>query len=600
MIKKRYPCMGVLSFLLLFVISGCNRGSGVGEQVTSEAYISKSAVSAKEDAVQKTMEAEKSGDSCHFDEKTGTLTFDGVGECGQGGSNSGEEGFDLDVYHIEWRRQVKADRVKEVVVGDGITQIGYAAFADMENLESVTIGNGVTKIQKFAFARCPKLRTVVIGDSVQKISNKMFWRDSALETVSIGKSVQKIVDYAFLDCSALREIWLDSENPYLKEEQKGIYSADGKQLYLYPVAGKGEPVIAAGTEKIFPEVFAHSKMKRIMIPASVKVLGGGVFHGCKQLEAVSFEKGSLCTKILPFSEDTCEFYLGETDKNFYGCFQDCISLKEVSFPEYFQRMDCEAFVGCKSLESIYFGREFQGTYTNYLSNGRICDSWYVNDVEPISSSLQSIRVSSQNKKFMSKDGVLFSRNGRKLLYYPITRKETEYTVPADVQIIGEYAFLHNKTLQRIDTGNVQVIEQHAFEKCKRLSKVILEDGVVLRFRAFADCHKLFSVRKLCRAKKVAGTALIDTRVSLVDKRKNVYNPFVIEGRTMRLEVPKTGKSVSWEVLSGRKWVTIVKKYHNQGVAVKFLKVGNYKMKVTIGTEIVKFKILVRKKYSSPW
>lgn len=504
----------------LFMISGCTKGNSVEEQASSTAHASKSAVSAREESDQKTVEAEKDGDSCHFDEKTGILTFDGIGRCGEGGTDSGEEVFDLDVYHIEWRKKVDPDKVKEIVIGDDITWIGYAAFADMENLESVTIGNGVTKIQKFAFARCPKLRTVIIGDSVEKIPNKMFWRDSALETVSIGKSVQKIVNYAFLDCPALREISLDSENPYLKEVQKGIYSADGKYLYLYPVAGEGEPVIADGTEKIMPEVFAHSKMKRIMIPASVRVLGGGVFHGCKLLEEVSFEKGSLCTKILAFSEKTCEFYLSnKVDKNFYGCFQDCISLKEVSFPEHFQKMDCETFVGCKSLKTVYFGREFQGTYTNYLSDGRVSDVWYATTGELIFPNLQSIRVSRKNKRFMSRDGVLYSKDGTKLLYYPVSKKETEYTVPNSVQMIGKYAFFHNKTLRRIDTGNVHIIGMCAFEKSKMLSEVILEDGAVLRFRAFAECHKLFSIRNLGRAKKVAGTALLDTRVSLVDNRK---------------------------------------------------------------------------------
>lgn len=596
--KKRYLCIAILLFVLLFAASGCNNRTSIEGQAEFAVPENDPSVPVEINS-QKTEAMGEDGDSCYFDEKTGILTFDGVGKCGKGGSDSGEEGFDLDVYHIEWRRKIDVDKVKEVVIGDGINWIGYAAFADMKNLESVTIGNGVTKIQKFAFARCPKLKTVVIGDGVKEISNKIFWRDSALEMVVIGKSVQKVVSYAFLDCSALKEIRLDSENPYLQEIEGGIYSADGKKLYLYPVAGGIQPVIAEGTEKILPEVFAHSRMKHIMIPASVRVLGGGVFHGCKQLEKVSFAKGSLCTKIQAFNEKTCEFFTGDSDRNFYGCFQGCISLKEISFPERLQKVDCEAFVGCKSLKNVYFGRGFQGVYTNYLSDGRVSDVWYAASGELLFPNLQSVKISRKNKKFMSRDGVIFSKDGTKLLYYPVGKKKTEYIVPDSVQAIGQYAFFHNKTLQKVNTRNTHIIGKCAFEKSKNLSEVIMDNGAVLRFRAFADCHKLFSIRNLYRVKKIADTALIDTRISLVDKR-NVYNPFVIEGRTMRLEVPETRQAVSWEVLSGNKRVKIIKKYKNQGIAVKFLKTGNYKMKVIIGKESINFKLFVRKKYSSPW
>lgn len=103
---------------------------------------------------------------------------------------------------------------------------------------------------------------------------------------------------------------------------------------------------------------------------------------------------------------------------------------------------------------------------------------------------------------------------------------------------------------------------------------------------------------ICAGQKIDGAALFDTRVSLVN-RKGSANPLIIVGKTMRLDVPETEQPVSWEVLSGSKWVKIVKRYNNQGIALKFLKARKYKMKVTTGTEVVKFEISVRKKWSSP-
>lgn len=124
--KKSYLCIGVLlTAFFCFIVSGCNNGNHAEVQVAHTAQISESAVSAEEDSDKKMGAAEETGDSCYFDEKTGTLTFDGVGKCGKGGGKGHEEGFDLEMYGVEWRKKVEPDRVKEVVIGDGITWIGY-------------------------------------------------------------------------------------------------------------------------------------------------------------------------------------------------------------------------------------------------------------------------------------------------------------------------------------------------------------------------------------------------------------------------------------------------------------------------------------------
>ena len=46
------------------------------------------------------------------------------------------------------------EKVKQIIIGDGVTTIGEDAFRDCSNLTSVTIPNSVTTIGKSAFSNC--------------------------------------------------------------------------------------------------------------------------------------------------------------------------------------------------------------------------------------------------------------------------------------------------------------------------------------------------------------------------------------------------------------------------------------------------------------
>ena len=50
--------------------------------------------------------------------------------------------------------------IKNIIIGDKVTQINYSAFYGCEQLESVVIPKSVTKVTSYAFYRCLKLDTV--------------------------------------------------------------------------------------------------------------------------------------------------------------------------------------------------------------------------------------------------------------------------------------------------------------------------------------------------------------------------------------------------------------------------------------------------------
>ena len=95
--------------------------------------------------------------------------------------------------------------IKRIIIGDGVTTIGKAAFRDCSNLISVTIPNSVKTIGGSAFEGC-RLTSVTIPNSVTEIGVRAFAECFALTSVTIPNSVTKIGGAAFIMCGALTSV----------------------------------------------------------------------------------------------------------------------------------------------------------------------------------------------------------------------------------------------------------------------------------------------------------------------------------------------------------------------------------------------------------
>ena len=74
--------------------------------------------------------------------------------------------------NVPWYDQLK--KIKNVVIENGVTNIGSFAFSDCYGLTSVSIPNSVTSIGKGAFLRCSGLTSVSIPNSVTSIGQGAF------------------------------------------------------------------------------------------------------------------------------------------------------------------------------------------------------------------------------------------------------------------------------------------------------------------------------------------------------------------------------------------------------------------------------------------
>lgn len=84
---------------------------------------------------------------------------------------------------------VNRDNITSVIIGEGITSIGYNCFSDFIMLEKVFIGKDVKEIGRFAFYNCPMIKDINIPDNVKYIGEGAFGECYGLQKVNVGGGV---------------------------------------------------------------------------------------------------------------------------------------------------------------------------------------------------------------------------------------------------------------------------------------------------------------------------------------------------------------------------------------------------------------------------
>jgi len=94
----------------------------------------------------------------------------------------------------------------DVVVPEGVVEIGEEAFKECTRLISVKLPMGVTTIGARAFSKCTSLTHVNLPEGLEEIGALAFLDCVALSEIVLPKGLKKIMHRAFQDCVSLTEI----------------------------------------------------------------------------------------------------------------------------------------------------------------------------------------------------------------------------------------------------------------------------------------------------------------------------------------------------------------------------------------------------------
>ncbi len=266
----------------------------------------------------------------------------------------------------------------EVVVPEGVTSIGSAAFFRCKNLTSVTIPKSVSSIGGSAFYGCSSLTSVTIPESVTSIGSEAFWGCSSLTSVTIPESVTSIGDEAFEWCSGLTSVTIPKSVTsiggsafYGCSSLKEIRIADlGAWCNITFAEASASPLrdgavlvlegkrleqadIPDGVTEIRNWAFANCKsIKSVIIPPSVRKIGLEAFSNCCSLKSVT--NADRVKEIGPRAFSGCPAL---ADENGLVIVKDvlynyCGSGGEVRIPEGVKRIENRAFCGCKDVTGV--------------------------------------------------------------------------------------------------------------------------------------------------------------------------------------------------------------------------------------------------------
>lgn len=431
-------------------------------------------------------------------------------------------------YHGDGETVVNANgSIEEGVVripeGKNIMSIGEEAFKDNTKITKVIIPKTVTQIGKRAFEGCTNLRGVYfVDDKKVDYSDPAFVSESALTLIDRN---------AFEGCTALekldlsnvkvitvaREAFKDCEN--LKEvvKSRAIGTAHDraflgcKSLVSIDITG----LHTAGAN-----VFSGCEQLSEVITGRYSAIGAGMFTNLHyEYQIYDYDLSNIGWKDMVTDYSACNLLKSiEIKAKSVGAnaFANCAELASVKFTDVSAESNLEftvadqAFYNCKKLTSVNFGNcKVKSIGSRAFANTGLTDSGFnlPGGLEIIGAgafSGTSLTFNGQSGYTVSDNAVI---SGDTLLYY---FGNGNYTVPANVTKIGNYAFA-NSGVESINIQNVTEIGNYAFADSKLSSITIPSTVTTIGEGAFAG-SALASVQINANLTEIPAYAFYNTKL----------------------------------------------------------------------------------------
>lgn len=173
---------------------------------------------------------------------------------------------------------------KEVVIPDGVTQIGAMAFY-YKKIEKVIIPEGVSVIGEDAFRGCSMLDGIVLPESLVEIKKCAFYGCSKIKNINFPKNLRMIHTMAF-GFTGIKNVIIPETVEYFSSDAfhmlcHPFYTNESKEEFLQKTDSGLSPVYCVCLKKGVLEKYTFYHMfdqeEEIYIPHGVKGIGNTAF-----------------------------------------------------------------------------------------------------------------------------------------------------------------------------------------------------------------------------------------------------------------------------------------------------------------------------------
>lgn len=353
--------------------------------------------------------------------------------------------------------------LREVVIPDTVEELGESAFlecrhlhstlvpgsiktipefcfGDCRSLSQITICEGIESIEDAAFSACPSLKKLFLPEGMKRFGKVDTLEYSLINDLYVPSTLEDIVPYNRGDGSGYVNLHIpfgmktiaekDIEDSKKEFEEHGDYYDEPSELFEYAVIDNLIVEVLDGSKNTLTVKGLSNQYvsKDIVIPSSAHIKGK--YYRIARIETNAFYNITFL--------NTIKISDGISSIGAHA-FSYCSSLKKVEFPASLTEIEGELFYDCNNLESIF--------------------------------------VDFDNPKFLSVNGVLYTKDHKKIVAYP-NAKGKDYKIIEGTEYIENFAFKSCVDLENLRLPqSICVIGDNVFYGCDKLKNVVIPDGL---------------------------------------------------------------------------------------------------------------------------
>ncbi|MBE6899139.1 MAG: leucine-rich repeat domain-containing protein [Ruminococcaceae bacterium] len=177
--------------------------------------------------------------------------------------------------------------ILNIVLPEGLTSIGNAAFYECRNILTVSIPNSVTRIGDFAFTYCYGIKMINFGNGIKTIGNESFSNCISVVSLNLPSGLQSIGRKAFYRCETITSLIIPSGVTNIGVSAfafcKNLVSVD----------------IRARIKEIPALLFKGcEKLSQVKIPDTVESVEDNAFKECENLDTVYYNGSNISPEDL--------------------------------------------------------------------------------------------------------------------------------------------------------------------------------------------------------------------------------------------------------------------------------------------------------------